>query len=94
MHIVLNTKYKNEPSEPEPNDRYRGPVQTTAMLDTLVHEYLGHGLARIFFGQRTKTLEVDHERFEEFKRAFPLPDDPKDHPVSEYGGSSHNESFA
>jgi len=94
MHIVLNTKYKNEPSEPEPNDRYRGPVQTTAMLDTLVHEYLGHGLARIFFGQRTKTLEVDHERFEEFKRAFPLPDDPKDHPVSEYGGDSHNESFA
>lgn len=94
MHIVLNTKYKNEPSKPEPNDKYKGPAGTTTMLDTLVHEYLGHGLAKVFFGQRAKPSEVDHERFEEFKNAFPLPDDPKDHPVSEYGGTSHSESFA
>jgi DNA polymerase III epsilon subunit-like protein/methylphosphotriester-DNA--protein-cysteine methyltransferase/energy-coupling factor transporter ATP-binding protein EcfA2 len=93
MHIVLNTKFAKEKPESDPNNKYISSSKTT-MLETLVHEYLGHGLAKIFFGQKYLNRQEDNERFIEFKSKFPLPEDERDHPVSAYGGTSHEESFA
>jgi len=93
MHVVLNTKFAKEKPESDPNNKYISSSKTT-MLETLVHEYLGHGLAKIFFGQKYLNKQEDNERFIEFKSKFPLPEDERDHPVSAYGGTSHEESFA
>lgn len=92
MHIVLNATRGKEPYKANPNDAYQGPAPKTEMLNTLIHEYLGHGLAKVFLGQHANGTGQHHERFKDFEAKFPLTKG--SHPVSVYGGVSTGESFA
>ena len=92
MHVVLNATRGKEPYKANPDDSYQGPAPKTEMLNTLIHEYLGHGLAKIFLGQHANGIGKHHERFKDFEAKFPLTG--KNHPVSVYGGASTGESFA
>ena len=92
MHVVLNATRGKEPYKANPNDAYQGPAPKTEMLNTLIHEYLGHGLAKVFLGQHANGNGQHHERFKDFEAKFPLTKG--SHPVSVYGGVSTGESFA
>ena len=93
MHIVLNASRGNKKYTANPEDNYQGPAPESDILNTLIHEYLGHGLAKIFLGQHYNGTGAHHERFKEFEQKFPVSKGAK-HPVSSYGNSSTGESFA
>jgi DNA primase catalytic core len=96
MHIVLNAAQDNGKGEykANPRDNYKGPTPKTGILNTLIHEYLGHGLAKVFLGQDIDGRGKHHERFKEFESKFPLYSSNDKHPVSVYGNESTKESFA
>ena len=92
MHVVLNATRGKEDYEPNAGDNYKGPAPKTEILNTLIHEYLGHGLAKVFLGQHAYGTNKHHERFKDFEAKFPLTKG--NHPVSVYGNHSTGESFA
>jgi len=93
MHIVLNASNAEEKYQADPADSYQGPAPESKMINTLIHEYLGHGLAKVFLGQHYNGTDKHHERFTDFEQKFPINRGAK-HPVSAYGNYSTGESFA
>lgn len=91
MHIVLNTAAKHEEN---PRNNFKKPIPEKGILNTLIHEYLGHGLAKVFLGQDINGNGGHDERFKEFESKFPLYSSDDKHPVSVYGNESIKESFA
>jgi ATP-dependent DNA helicase PIF1 len=91
MHVVLNLGLANKKYTPSEGDSFKDASPETWIINTLIHEYLGHGIAKVFLGQHAKGNGIHHERFKEFERQFPLSGK---HPVSEYGSVSTGESFA
>ena len=93
MHVVLATNRTGDGTyNRNPDDKYDGPAPKTEILNTLIHEYLGHGIAKVFLGQHANGLNKHHERFKDFEAKFPLTK--SSHPVSVYGNDSTGESFA
>jgi len=93
MHVVLATNRTGDGTyNRNPDDKYDGPAPETEILNTLIHEYLGHGIAKVFLGQHANGLNNHHERFKDFEAKFPLTKG--SHPVSVYGNESTGESFA